>query len=156
MEKGVGKPITLFSPSLPSRSLQCTEVGMRGGDVSIWMVWLRALSAITAMRGAAVNSANQRSRLDGLHRGFFVTVYLVRKGKKKKKATPQWSSTNRNIQNVQGRMRVRQTEKVQSVFSNFPCLWLQMERGKLQYPKIIQHDIHKQSWNITVHLCKQF
>lgn len=86
MEKGVGKPITLFSPSFPSRSLQCTEVGMRGGDVSIWMVWLRALSAITAMRGAAVHSANQRSRLDGLHRGFFVTVYLVRKGKKKKKS----------------------------------------------------------------------
>lgn len=67
---GVVEPITLFLPIPPllpsSYSLLCT---LSGGDVSIRMVWLEALSAITAMRGAAIHPVHQGSRLDGVRRG---------------------------------------------------------------------------------------
>lgn len=57
-KKGAGKPITLLA-YLPLLLLLVAVHRRGGGDVSIWMVWLCALEAITAMRGAAVYSTHQ-------------------------------------------------------------------------------------------------
>lgn len=144
MEKGVCKPITLFAPSL-----LLIAVHKSGGDVSIWMVWLWALSAITAMRQTATHSVHHRSRLDG-QRGM-LSSFTIREARAK-----SWSCKSQNLLNVKDTRKNEANREVQVILSNFPCLWLQMERGKLHRPGIIYQDVHKQSRNIIVHMYKQF
>lgn len=80
METEAAKPITLFFPPLLLLLIAVHRSGGGGvgGDVSIWMGWLRALNAITAMRGAALHPVHQSSRQDGLERGL-LSQFTIKK-----------------------------------------------------------------------------
>lgn len=124
-EGGGGKAIVPSSYSLP-----CT---LSGGDVSIRMVWLGALSAITAMSCCAPCAS-------GYQRGLSSRFVLGKRnksggeeGRKKEEknsgesSKPRWSSKfecrkcQRRKKKEKG-SRLGKDEKVQVIQGNFPCL----------------------------------
>lgn len=131
-------PLLYFRPSLLSSALQCT---LSGGDVSIWTVWLKALSTITAMRGAALHPVHQGFRGRSAGPDLILTARKVWKRRKREKF-----QTAVVIEVKKFKMSRRGWEK-----GNMRKLYLQSlhvcsrDRGK---PEIIQHDICKQSWNM--------
>lgn len=119
---------------LPLHSLPCT---LSGGDVSIRMVWLRALGAITAMSCCAPSTSGYQTGYCAAWRGLSPRFVLGKRNKKgarrkesEKKAAEKVPShsghLSLNAENVKdGKKKGAdwgKDEKVQVILSNFPCL----------------------------------